>query len=226
LFAPDGYSLWLVMAHLEAGTRVQWSAVHGDEGVYVSSGAVTVSNATCEAGGAVIVESGFPAEMHAEETTELVHVGPTLAGSSSSNGFGSANPHDVHVLSGDTLDPIAVGSILHHYYADSTCSTCQIAFFRIDSSGDYTSPSHVHSEDEIIHVLSGSLQFGRQTVGPGMSIAIPAERRYGFRSTEPFSFLNYRADASTVTMAPGTRAFEESASAVRKLAQRQADHQP
>jgi hypothetical protein len=131
----------------------------------------------------------------------------------------------MHVYSDDRLAPIEVGATTHLYFADSTCETCDIAFFRIDESGPYTSPSHLHSEDEIIHVLSGELQFGRQIVGPGMSVAIPAERRYAFRASAPFSFLNYRAGASTVTMAPGTRPFEESARAVRKLAARaQASH--
>ena len=228
VFAPDGYSLWLVVAQLDAGAKVEWSAAHGDEGVYVATGALTVDGTTCDAGGAVIVESGVPAEVRAEEATGLVHVGSTSAVPSSGGLFGppAADGHGVHVLSGHQLAPIEVGSISHVYYADSTCPTCRIAFFRIDSSDDYASPSHAHSQDEIIHVLSGSLQFGRRTVGPGTSVAIPAERRYGFRSTEAFSFLNYRANGSSVTMAPGTPAFEESARAVRKLAERQRAQAP
>ena len=95
------------------------------------------------------------------------------------------------------------------------CPTCRIVFFRIDGKGEpYAVGSHLHSEDEIIHVLSGALQVGRHRIEPGMSVAIPANERYGFRTTGPFSFLNYRADASTYTLAPGTEPVLEGVSKV------------
>jgi hypothetical protein len=164
------------------------------------------------------VEAGVPTTARASEPTTLVHVGPA---SPSTGELAADECGGIHVFSGDAFDPIELGVTSQRYYADSTCPTCDIAFFRIDTNAEYAAPSHVHSQDEIIHVLSGSLQFGRQTVMAGTSVAIPAERRYGFRASEPFSFLNCRAAASTVTMAPGSRAFEETARAVRKLAERE-----
>ena len=51
----------------------------------------------------------------------------------------------------------------------------------------YVVGSHLHSEDEIIHVLSGALQVGPRKVSAGMSIAIPGQQRYGFRTDGAFS---------------------------------------
>ena len=42
-----------------------------------------------------------------------------------------------------------------------------------------------------------------------MSVAIPAGRRYGFRTPGAYRFLNYRKDASTYTGAPGTNPVVE-----------------
>jgi hypothetical protein len=94
-------------------------------------------------------------------------------------------------------------------FTDSTCPTCRIAVFLGESSHALTAASHVHSEDEIIHVLSGELRFGRELISPGTSVAIPKNLRYGFRTEGPFRFLNYRRDVSNVTLAPGSEPFLE-----------------
>jgi hypothetical protein len=59
----------------------------------------------------------------------------------------------------------------------------------------------LHSEDEIIHVLDGELLVGPLVIGPGTSIAIPAERRYSFRTRAGFRFVNYRP-TSRARLAP------------------------
>src|SRR5438874_552137 len=83
------------------------------------------------------------------------------------------------------------------------CEPCRITFFKVSAPDARTAASHVHSEDEIIHVLSGELRVGPNVVAAGTSVAIPGNYRYGFRTPGPFSFLNYRRDASTYTAAPG-----------------------
>jgi hypothetical protein len=111
----------------------------------------------------------------------------------------------VHVISLDDarpLDPeVPAGP---RYFTDSTCKTCRIAFFKVAMPEARVTGSHVHSEDEIIHVLTGELQVGRAVVSAGMSVAIPGSYRYGFRTPGPFSFLNFRRDASTYVAAPGS----------------------
>lgn len=99
-------------------------------------------------------------------------------------------------------------------YADSLCPTCRINLFHVDRGGPSVSKSHFHSQDEIIHVLTGEIQVGRDAVSAGMSIAIPANVRYGFRAKDPFTFLNYRRDASYVTYGTSSARVLESVAAV------------
>ena len=84
-----------------------------------------------------------------------------------------------------------------HYYADSTCPTCRLTLLSVARFGPYTSEPHSHTQDELIHVVSGALALGRQRVEPGDTLAIAAGVRYGFRGDDGgFLFLNYRSDAS------------------------------
>jgi uncharacterized cupin superfamily protein len=73
----------------------------------------------------------------------------------------------------------------------------------------HSASSHLHSEDEIIHVLEGELRVGTLTVPAGTSIAVPANLRYSFRTSQPFRFLNYRADVSTILLKPGSKPILE-----------------
>lgn len=217
-FSPDGFSLWLVVAELDTGATIAWGGQHGDEGVYVLSGVLDVDGRGCEAGGAVIVESGVEAAVRAEAPTELIHVGAKAAKAPTGGLLGPADPdgHSVHVVPGGDATIMDFSSFDQVSFADSTCPTCRIALFRVDGNDDpYVVGSHFHSEDEIIHVLSGALQVGPRTVSAGMSIAIPGGERYGFRTGAAYSFLNYRADVSTVVTTPGSEPHLETVSSLR-----------
>jgi hypothetical protein len=64
-------------------------------------------------------------------------------------------------------------------------------------SARYQSPAHSHSQDELIHLLSGEITIGRDVLMRGDTLYVPADRRYTFTSGDSgFSFLNYRRDAS------------------------------
>jgi quercetin dioxygenase-like cupin family protein len=218
-FAPPGFSLWLVVAQLEAGATLRWDGRHGDEGIYVVAGNLAVAGTTCQDGGALIIEAGVPIEIRAESTTELVHVGPAIAAPPTGGLLGPADPvgHRVHVIPAGDAVAIDFRAFAQVSFADSTCPTCRIALFRVDGTDEpYVVGSHLHSEDEIIHVLSGALQVGPRTVGAGMSIAIPGGERYGFRTNRAFSFLNYRADVSTVVTTPGSEPHIETVDALQQ----------
>jgi quercetin dioxygenase-like cupin family protein len=218
-FAPPGFSLWLVVARLEAGSALRWQGPHGDEGVYVVDGTLTVDGNTVGRGGALIVEAGVDTEASVESTTELVHVGPAAAAPPTDGLLGAADPagHGLHVIPAGGANAIEFGAFAQVSFADSTCPTCRIALFRVDGTDEpYVVGSHLHSEDEIIHVLSGALQVGPRTVAAGMSIAIPGGQRYGFRTNSAFSFLNYRADVSTVVTTPGSEPHIETVDALRQ----------
>jgi quercetin dioxygenase-like cupin family protein len=103
------------------------------------------------------------------------------------------------------------------HYADSTCDTCRVTFFENYVRSAHVVSSHTHTQDEIIRMTSGELQVGRVTLRAGMSIAIPADRRYGFRTPGPFSFLNYRRDLSMYVGAPGSDPLPETVDTARSV---------
>jgi quercetin dioxygenase-like cupin family protein len=222
-FQPDGYSLWLSRAQLAEGATLTWGSQHGDEAVYVIDGLVTIDGRTCPTGGMIVVEADVAAELHAEQPTTILHVGPTDPKAPTDGLLGPADPHNhqVHVFQPE--DSVFIGTNVGQVnFTDSTCPTCRISVFRVDCSlPEFDAASHSHSEDEIIHVLSGSLQVGPQRVDAGMSVAIPGDRRYGFRATAPFSFFNFRRDASTMVFKPGDTPMLET---VAKLQEFMAAH--
>jgi hypothetical protein len=176
----------------------------------------------------VIVEAGVATQLQAEVATTVVHVGPVDPEPPREGLLGSARPEDhlVHVFQPD--DAVRVGdTVAQVNYTDSTCLTCRIAFFRVDGQHAYVGNSHQHSEDEIIHMLSGRLRLGRQLLEPGMSVAIPANRKYGFRTDGAFSFLNYRRDVSTLTMSRDSIPWLETVESLQKfMAQPSGDRGP
>ena len=202
LFHPAGYSLWQLSAELGAGAELTWDGAHGDEALFIVEGAVEADGRRCGADGTVVVEAGASGTVRALSDTKLLHVGSTAAPPAPA---GSAVP-GMHVVdaAGGRHVRFEGHPIENIYYADSTCPTCRIVFFSVSCDGAHVAASHLHSEDEIIHVLDGELQVGPQTVRAGMSVAIPAGRRYSFRTPGAYRFLNYRKDASTFTGAPGT----------------------
>src|SRR5436309_983856 len=74
--SPDGFSIFLYVAQLDAGSALEWDSGHGDEAVYVMDGEVDVDGARCPTGGAVVVESGVGARAAASMPSTVAHFGP------------------------------------------------------------------------------------------------------------------------------------------------------
>lgn len=203
-FFPERYSLWRIVGALAAGAELEWGSVHGDEGLYVLKGLLEVGGSTVAAGSTVIVEAGVAAMVRAIEDTSLVHMGPSSSQPPPEGPLGPAadSGRGIHVISAHEAKRLShPGYPEMLYFADGSCRTCRIAFFIADFSSDadgYKGSSHMHSEDEIIHVLRGVLQVGPLRVEPGMSIAVPKNVRYRFRTDGSFRFINYRANAATM----------------------------
>jgi quercetin dioxygenase-like cupin family protein len=220
-FHPEGYSLSQVSGVLEPGTELEWGTEHGDEALYVRSGELEVDGTRVEEGGMVIVESGIPAVVRAVVQTSVLHQAPTAADVPTDGLFGApaeAN-RGVHAFGPSDAPQLGFGAVVGNHFADGTCPTCRISCFVVDGrqSPPYFAPSHVHSEDEIVHILDGELRIGRHKLTPGMSAAIPRGRRYGFRTKGGFRFLNYRRDVATITLAPGSPAIPETVEALRAM---------
>lgn len=199
LLSPSGISLWLYRITLGAGSRLRWADHHGDEAVYVLAGGLRVGAAEVVAGGAAIVESGVSTEVLATADCRLLHFG--AAGQYHAPAAGG---HVVHAVG-----PAGVYAALGagrdtRFYADSSCPTCRITLMRTGRDGPYVSAPHSHSQDELIHVLSGQIALGRTTLGPGDTLYVQAHRRYTFAGgPDGFSFLNYRPDASLHSVVRG-----------------------
>jgi len=205
---PAAFDLWVVDAALDPGAELRWGTDHGDEAVVVLAGTVDVAGESCPLGTAIVVEAGAPASLRSNGPATIVHFGrqaPTHergpAGGVHIVGPGPARGTDV-------AHP--EGSMSAGYYLDSTCGTCDLTLLRTSAVGVIRGSSHSHSQDELIRVLAGELHFGAEAAGAGMTAAIPANRRYAFRASAPFTFLNYRAGPSSITKGDGV-AVRESA---------------
>jgi quercetin dioxygenase-like cupin family protein len=206
--SPDGYPLWMVVSDLAAGAELRWDRDHGDDGLYVLTGALELDGHRCPAGGAVIVESGVAAVVRADGPTTVVHCGAHEPAPPSDGLYGAPVPddHTVHVLgergwyrSGDRERVVAT------WFADSTCPTCRISFFHVwRGEGGVRDRSHTHTQDELIYVVGGSIAVGGVEHGPGSCLAIPANVRYSLTSgPQGNAFLNYRRDVSVQGYGPG-----------------------
>jgi quercetin dioxygenase-like cupin family protein len=197
--SPHGFSLWMLRAELDDGSTIAWPATHGDEGVYVLDGALEIDGRVTPTGGAAIVESDVVTRARAVGPTRIVHMGPRdLAPPVDGlNGPAATDGHGVHVVGPRGTYANVTDTADSHYYADSTCPTCRITVLSVGRSFDYRSEPHSHTQDELIHVVAGGINLGRRHLGPGDTLAIAAEARYGFRGDDDgFVFLNYRRDAS------------------------------
>jgi mannose-6-phosphate isomerase-like protein (cupin superfamily) len=221
LFRPEGYSLWQVEGELAEGAELRWAASgHGDEAVYLLDGELDVDGVRCGPETTAIVEAGVAVTMRAVTASRVIHAGPSSTEPPRDGLLGAAKDdgHSVHVVPLEDARPLYLDRPRGpRYYADSTCETCRIAFFKVASDEASVAASHIHSEDEIIRVLTGELQVGRTTVPAGMSVAIPGNYRYGFRTPGAYSFLNYRRDASTYVAAPGSEPIIETIDSFRAL---------
>src|SRR5665213_2190251 len=75
-FAPPGFSLQLVRAHLGAGASLQCPAAGwGEQVVHVIRGEMVVDGHSCPAGGSVIVEDAIDTVLQAVGSTEILHFG-------------------------------------------------------------------------------------------------------------------------------------------------------
>jgi hypothetical protein len=214
--APEDFGQFVCYADLDTGAEVAWDDTHGDEGVFVVSGEVEVSGAGTGDGvvgakGAVIVEAGAPARLMAKVPTRLLHLGSTVAGAMTESTIGppSGDAPTVHVYGPEGKAGRDYGALGNVFYADSYCDGCRISLFRVTGHEPYVGTSHLHTVHEMITVTEGELQVGRDTAGPLVTLAIPANRRYGFRTKGPWEFVNFRLDASWYVLGPGSEPVRE-----------------
>jgi hypothetical protein len=220
--SPEPYSIWMAVSELDDGGTIEWDDDHGDDGVYVMSGALDVDAASsappaegspsavarCPAEGALVVESGARCTARAVGVATIVHCGARSPQPPSDGLYEAPNAagHGVHVVgeggwfASGNRERVAV-----RWFADSTCPTCRIALFHVvRAEGGVRDRSHTHTQDELIYVTGGSVVVGGVEHGSGTCLAVPALTRYSLTSGDHgFAILNYRRDVSVQAYRPG-----------------------
>jgi redox-sensitive bicupin YhaK (pirin superfamily) len=213
LVRPGSFGLWAVVTDANAGTELRWGGDHGDEALYVLSGAVELDGVCCRAEDAVIIESGVRSTLRVvDEMACFIHFGSTASDAVEGPlGAPSTEGRGTHVVRRSSCAALAGGTL---YYADSDCPTCRVTLLSNRREAAHRSPSHSHSADELIYIVSGSIRIGSATLTAGDAVAIRGGHRYGFSSDDAFAFLNYRADASLYTGHPGDEPILETIAAM------------
>ena len=208
--SPDGVSLWMYELTMPHGGELQVDRQHGDEAIYVLEGEIAVGEPALQravpVGGALIVESAVAARVTVDRPARLLLMGPQDTGVPVDGPLGPAQPdrHAVHAVGPRGLYAQVDAARDSTFFADSSCPTCRITLLRTGRSERYVSAAHSHSQDELIHLLSGEITVGRERLQPGDTLYVAAHRRYTFTSGDRgFSFLNYRRDASMHTLVRG-----------------------
>jgi quercetin dioxygenase-like cupin family protein len=173
----------------------------------VVEGEVAIDSGRLAAGDVLIAARGASGTMRTTTRTEVLHFGAGSQGAGANGQLTAvgenpklrAAPSDLAVKDRQTADTPLVS-----YYCDGSDDGCRMMIFRVASEKGYVGPSHTHSENEIIVVLTGALQVGRDRLAAGTAIGIPAHRRYRFSADASFSFVNYRSGPTTTVLRPGT----------------------
>jgi quercetin dioxygenase-like cupin family protein len=191
--SPEGYSFWLNAGTVSAGSTLEWTTDHDEEAIYVDGGKVEIDGKVVGEGGAVVIERDARATLTFLEDSSIAHFGqsddapPVPAEYSASGGGVHVYPHPTPHR-GHTEN-----------FADGSCPTCKVVFFQVSDEVPHIGDVHSHSSDELIYVVKGALRVGKNRIETGMAIAVPADRLYSFRTSEPWKFINYRRTPSTAT---------------------------
>ena len=233
--SPDGFSIWLYVSELGDGSALEWGTDHGDEAVYVVSGALGVEastidafqgtddetqddverDAACPAGGALIVESGVAGRVVASGFTKLAH-------------FGSSSPPAerrgtaLHVIGPRGRYESPPDKPFFRFFADSTCSSCDAFLLFSQRDHGWSVTPHSHSADELIYVLSGGVRTGSQVHNAGTCLAFAANVKYALAAeADGFETINFRARRSELKFVDGDGSIEETAANVGGVAVQQ-----
>ena len=206
LFAPPEFALQMVRATLAGGSELHGSPRAGDEVVYVVAGSLSSGSDRCPTGGVLLVAEGTELHLQATSETVLLHFGRQGPFAPAAPGVGRP---PVQMVGPAGRYATTDGQRDTRFYAESD-QDFSATFFYTGRTGSFRSLPHSHSQDEIVYVAAGSLTFGARLVPAGSAIAVPADRRYGFRGDEAgFALLNYRPGPSYFSGSDGAPAFLE-----------------
>jgi hypothetical protein len=187
---------------LAPGSEIHWDRPPVGHLIYTWSGGAEANGRRLDQDGALIIEHGAQADLHvgSAPVTVLHFCRPRNAAATRSGG-------GVHVVNHADALHYTISEVDGTVFADSSCPTCEFWFHRNDFHGAKVAGRHLHTEDEIIFVVKGSMALGRRQLRPGSALAIDANTVYTFAAGESgLSFINFRAqDPYFVEVTPDGR---------------------
>lgn len=197
--------LWAASGLLPADTTLAWSGAQGDQAVLVLAGALVLDGVTAGEGDAVLIDAGAAATVRAVEEARIVHFGshggpPTGGPFGPADGCGRARVVTAAQASARVSEGPDGARFTLRYFADGSDAHGRAALFTVSVDGASFGPPHSHSQDELIHVLDGIVRSGTLRVAPGETLAVARAMRYSFRTGGPARFVNFRRDASFITI--------------------------
>jgi hypothetical protein len=182
-------SLILWQHTLVPGSEIHWNRPPVGHLIYAWSGGAEASGRRLDEDGTLIIEHGGQAVLRAGATpVTVLHFFRPLEASPARAGGG------VHVINHADALHYAIPEVDGTVFADSSCPTCEFWFHRNDFCGAKVAGRHLHTEDEIIFVVAGSMTLGRRQLAPGSALAIDAHTVYTFAAGEGgLSIVNFRA---------------------------------
>jgi hypothetical protein len=173
---------------LAPGSAILWNRPPVGHLIYVWSGCAEVDGRAIDEDGTLIVERDGQAALRsgAAPVTVLHFYRPAQAPAARGGG--------VHVVNRADALHYAFPEVEGTVFADSSCPTCEMWFHKNEFGSAYVVGRHLHTEDEIIFVVKGSMALGRRRLPPGSALAIDANTVYTFKAGEDgLSFVNFRA---------------------------------
>lgn len=210
LFDKERDSLHMRVHELGGGATLEIRGDGTDYVVYIWKGSAIAGGLRFEERASLIVENGGAATIEADAEGASILVFSANASSAPRSDGGH-----VHLLPSEqvprTLDMGGSGLAGGALHADCSCPTCDVWLHENDFyKEDFEVAIHSHTEDEIIFVRAGSMKLGNRLCGPGTTLAIAANTKYGFRAgPEGLSFVNFRVGSPTHVNADGSHRMDE-----------------
>ncbi len=202
LFARSSDPLHLHLYALDAGAGLPIAAPDHARIAYVWSGAVRAGKTRLEAGSSLMVERGGELRIEAEGRAKLLVFASAPGGPGTAADEGAEGR--IHLLPCENVprsDDVSGGGVGGGIHANAGLAGCGIWLHENHFPASPDAPPfpaeagiHCHSEDEIIVVVSGSIQLGQRLEPAGTAIAIARDTYYTFQpGPQGLSFINFRA---------------------------------
>jgi len=179
--------IWLWRFDLQHGAKVAFDAPAAGHAIYLARGSAVVDGTAIKAGGAVLVEHGGGVSIEAVgDDVILLDFHERDAGGAAGAGGG------VHIV--PEARPVGgQGGMQYTLFADAMCPTCSLWLHHVEYCDPYRGTRHLHTEDEVIVVVGGTIHVGMRPLKPGAVIAIDEGMLYSFNVGEDGgAFINFR----------------------------------